>query len=125
MKKIVVDLKGNSTICNNSFLDGFRFLPCGEQQDISYTTTYSKTKQEVYTIKHLLKQLGIEKVIFNEKATIVYLTTGEKGVAIRSDTEEFDPVIGLSVAYALAESGTSKKRFKQIIEKEYKRKVKK
>ena len=78
-------------------------------------------KKEVKSFKDLLNHLGIEKVIFNDNATIVYLTTGEKGVAIRSQTEEFDPVIGLSVAYALAESGISKKKFKELINKAYKR----
>jgi len=75
------------------------------------------------TPKHLLKQMGIERVIFNEDATIVFLTTGEKGVAIRSSDDEFDPVIGLSVAYAIAK-GTrgSKSKYKELVAKLHKNK---
>lgn len=77
-------------------------------------------KQEVKSPTQLLKTMGIEKVIFNKDATIVYLSTGEKGVAKRSKDDEFDPVIGLSVAYAMAE-GTrgNKSQFKKLVNKLY------
>ena len=103
--------------------DTLRYVLLNSVVNQTYRTNFSGVlgKKEVRSFKDLLHQLGIERVIFNDNATIVYLTTGEKGVAIRSQTEEFDPVIGLSVAYALAESGTSKKKFKELVNKAYKK----
>lgn len=66
--------------------------------------------KEIKSIKDLLCHMGIDKVIFNENATIVYLTTGEKGVAIRSPEDTFDPIVGFSVAYAIAEGTRGNKR---------------
>lgn len=74
----------------------------------------------------LLKQMGVEQVIFNDKATIVILTTGEKGVAIKSEDDHFDPIIGFSTAYAMAE-GTkgNKTQFKKLVNKLYEKSTKK
>ena len=81
---------------------------------------------EIKSIKDLLDNMGIEKVIFNENATIVCLTTGEKGVAVRSQDDHFDPVIGFSVAYTIAK-GTkgNKSRLKELVNKMYEKQVRK
>lgn len=119
MKPIIVSNRNDFTLkkCKS---DGI-FTTLNYTNYFASILTGSLRNKEVRSFKDLLHQLGIERVIFNDNATIVYLTTGEKGVAIRSQNEEFDPVIGLSVAYALAESGTSKKKFKELVNKAYKK----
>ena len=71
--------------------------------------------------KELLHNLGVRKVIFNGKTTIVYLTTGEKGVANCGEYDEFDPVVGIAMAYLAAESQGSKKGLKQATDYLYKK----
>ena len=78
--------------------------------DQAYECIWEHERKEPKSIKQLLDHMGIEKVIFNENATIVQLTTGEKGVAVRSLDDIFDPVVGFSVAYALAEGTRGNKR---------------
>ena len=79
--------------------------------------------KEIKSPKDLLINMGVDRVIFNDDATIVYLNTGEKGVAKRAVDDEFDPVVGFCVAYAMAE-GTSgnKKQFKNLVNKLYNKK---
>lgn len=74
----------------------------------------------------LLERMGVKEVIFNDNATIVILTTGEKGVAKKSKDDTFDPIIGFSAAYAIAE-GTqgNKTQFKKLVNKMYAKSMKK
>jgi len=66
--------------------------------------------------KEMLKNMGIKKVIFNGKTTVVYLKDGRKGVAHCGSEDEFDPTVGLSVAYAEAMCKcSSKKELKGIV----------
>ena len=82
--------------------------------------------KKIKSIKDLLDNMGIEKVIFNENATIVYLTTGEKGVAVRSQNDSFDPVVGFSVAYAIAEGTRGNKRqFHHLVSSMYVKQIEK
>lgn len=71
--------------------------------------------------KELMHNLGVRKVIFNGKTTIVYLTTGEKGVANCGEHDEFDPVVGIAMAYLAAESQGSKRELKQATDYLYKK----
>jgi hypothetical protein len=71
--------------------------------------------------KELMHNLGVRKVIFNGKTTIVYLTTGEKGVANCGEHDEFDPVVGIAMAYLAAESQGSKRELKQATDYMYRK----
>lgn len=76
---------------------------------------------KVYS-KKMLEQMNVERVIFNNRATIVFLKNGNKGVAVCSEDDHNDPVVGFSVAYAVA-VGTNgnKKQFKENVVKLEKR----
>jgi len=66
----------------------------------------------------ILERMGVEKVIFNDNATIVILTTGEKGVAIKSKSDEYDSTVGFAMAYAYAVADyDSKAQFKKELGK--------
>jgi len=81
------------------------------------TKTLDNGMHKIYK-KEMLKRMGVEKIIQNDKAVIVVLTNGNKGVAICDGQDYFDPLIGFSVAYAMA-VGTkgNKKQFKNNVEK--------
>jgi len=81
------------------------------------TKTLDNGIHKIYK-KEMLKRMGVKKIIQNDKAVIVVLTNGIKGVAICDDEDYFDPLIGFSVAYAMA-VGTkgNKKQFKNNVEK--------
>lgn len=79
----------------------------------------SEKRENKQKIRALLKELGIKKVIFNDKTTILFLTTGEKGIATCGVHDEFDPAVGLAMAYTMAESNRSKKDFKSTVESMY------
>jgi hypothetical protein len=59
-------------------------------------------KSEGIFTGQMIEKMGIEKVIFNDDATIVFLKDGRKGVAVQSASDDADRLIGLSVAYAIA-----------------------
>jgi len=81
------------------------------------TKTLDNGIHKIYK-KEMLKRMGVKKIIQNDKAVIVVLTNGIKGVAICDDEDYFDPLVGFSVAYAMA-VGTkgNKKQFKNNVEK--------
>jgi len=56
---------------------------------------------KVYT-KQMIEKMGIERVIINNEATIVELTDGRKGVAVRDGDDCDDVLVGFAVAYAYA-----------------------
>jgi len=74
-------------------------------------------KSEGIFTRQMMENMGIERVIFNDEATIVFLNDGRKGVAVQSTLDEADRVIGLAMAYAFA-VGTdgNKSQFKKNIE---------
>lgn len=70
------------------------------------------------------QSLEIEKVIFNEPATIVFWKNGCKTVVKCQDTETFDPEKGLAMAiakYALGNEGNYYKTFTKYLSKEEKK----
>ncbi len=79
--------------------------------------TWGDSNKRIYH-KEMLKNMGIKEVIFNDYATVVILNNGNKGVAKRSMEDIYDPIIGISVAYAIA-IGTkgNKSWFKENVQK--------
>ena len=77
-------------------------------------------------VQRFYNKLCIDKIIVNADAVIVYLKNGSKGVAYRDKNDVFDFSIGFSVAYTLALANVgSKKRFKNILARIYKKITKK
>ena len=84
----------------------------------SQTQNKGEGKMRKIYHKEMLKKMGIEQVIHNEKATIVILNDGRKGVAVRDKNElEYTP-FGFAIAYAYA-MGTdgNKSQFKKNLKK--------
>jgi len=74
-------------------------------------------KGEKTMSKEMLKNLGVSKVIFNGKTTIVFLEDGTKGVAQCGTLDSNDPLVGFSIAYTLAKATKGNKRqFKENIQ---------
>ena len=65
--------------------------------------------------KSLLRQLGINKVVFNHVTTIVILDDGSLGKSTASEDDEFDWWVGFTVAYTSACLG-GKNKLKRDIE---------
>lgn len=78
---------------------------------------YSKPSGNPNLLENL--KLGIEKVIFNDPATIILWTDGSKTVVKCSDDELFDPEKGLAMAICKKVLGDKfKKTFKEWIPEE-------
>jgi hypothetical protein len=82
---------------NTRYLD-CRFIIVIEEEEVMN----KNNKSEGIFTKQMMKQMGIERIIFNDEATIVFLKNGNKGVAVQGTRDEADRLIGLSVAYAIA-----------------------
>lgn len=86
--------------------------------------TFEEVKRETgmdktYT-KEMLFNLGIDRIIFNDRATIVFLNDGTKGVSVCSKDDHNDPLVGLSVAYTVAKATQgNKSQFKKNCDKLY------
>lgn len=68
---------------------------------------YSHQAYTDYCRNSWKKKLEIEKVIFNDPATIIYWNDGTKTV-VKCEGEEFDPEKGMAMAIAKKFLGTSK-----------------
>ena len=86
-------------------------------QDLS-TMFKKEDKNKTIYKKEMLKRMGVDRAIVNDKAVIVFLTNGDKGVAVCDENDYFDPMVGFSVAYAMA-VGTkgNKTQFKKNLKK--------
>lgn len=91
---------------------------CAQQYNLYIRGLYSKPSGNPNLLENL--KLGIEKVIFNNPATIVLWTDGSKTVVKCSEDELFDPEKGLAMAICKKVLGDQfKKTFKEWIPKEY------
>jgi len=110
----------------NIIIGEIKYMGAKKLFDINYqgVTFTIKNKDEedkknrtIYK-KEMLKRMGIERVIKNDKAVIIFLEDGTKGVALCDKDDHFDPVVGLSVAYAMAVgTNSNKKQFKENVSK--------
>lgn len=69
--------------------------------------------------------LGIEKVIFNPPATVVYWEDGSKTIVQVDDRDEFSEEVGLAMAIAKRYFGNNRSEFKRAIESAYRQPKKK
>lgn len=72
---------------------------------------------EIYT-KEMMDKMGVDRVLYNGAATIVWLKDGRKGVAVQSSEDHPDRNVGFAMAYAYA-MGTdgNKSQFKKNVAK--------
>lgn len=76
-----------------------------------------------YCASHINNPVDIEKVIFNDPATIIIWTTGEKTVVKCGEGEVYDPEKGFAMAiakYVLGNKGNYYETFKKWLPKEEK-----
>lgn len=86
---------------------------------------YSKnTDSRLILTRNFLANLGISKVVYNEKNVVVILKDGTKGIATCDVQDTFDEEVGFAIAYMNAKSGISKKKYKEAIDYISKRKLK-
>jgi hypothetical protein len=102
--------KDEEAVCNVG-------IDWGNLSDCTIEIKSPKKNKAIYK-KEMLKRMGVDRVIVNNKAVIVFLTNGDKGVAVCDENDYFDPMVGFSVAYAIA-VGTkgNKTQFKKNLKK--------
>ena len=97
---------GDGWLWTEEMIEGLALKNKGENK----MKKISKTK--------MLKNMGVERVIFNGRATIVFLEDGTKGVAVADEKDAYDKSVGLAMAYAVAKATQgNKKQFKENVEK--------
>lgn len=101
MKPIINNVKGSTT-----------------NEKLSEKEKAIQAKRERGTkIKLLRESMGIEKVLVNGKAMIVWFKDGSKIVEQCSEKDEFDPEIGLALAILHHASDNSKSLYKEVVGK--------
>jgi len=74
-------------------------------------------KKETYT-KQMMDKMGVDRVLYNGAATIVWLTDGRKGVSVQSIDDHQDRNVGFAMAYAYAvATDGNKSQFKKNVAK--------
>lgn len=99
----------NLTITTTSDLDqGFR-IACDPDHTIdAMRYCYNDIYQTQKASSEKKKNVEIKKVIFNEPATIVFWTDGDKTIVKCSDDEIFDPEKGLAMAVSKKMLGSTR-----------------
>lgn len=90
-------------------------------KEILYKPARNGGKRAMYTYSDILWVEKIEKVIFNDPATIVFWRDGSKTVVKAQTDETFDPEKGLAMAIskkALGNEGNYYETFKKFLPKE-------
>lgn len=123
MDLTVTDVTGNSRKVYEDALDTVRYLTCSTQQNYIGKKILASEIGVAYGAKPkaiINRSLTdtIEKVIFNNPATIVYWKDGTKTVVKANGEDVFDKEVGLAMAIAkkaLGNEGNYYETFKQWI----------
>lgn len=105
---------GATTVSNVKFYDtvtGETVFSGSGTLDLGSTFTFKTVKERTP-----MQKLGIDKITFNNPATIIHHLDGNKTVVKATDNDSFDPIYGFLLAYFQKTSGMTKTQANKFLD---------